>query len=197
MPAFPFPDDPLEGLASWYAEAREAGEPEPEAMTLATSTPDGAPSARLVLMKGISSEGVRFFTNLRSRKGTELAANPRVAAVLFWPRLARQVRLEGRVVPLPAEASDAYFASRPRESQLNSAASPQSQPIESLASLEAEVASLAARLEGQPVPRPSHWGGFTLVAGRVELWVGDRFRLHQRALYVRRDRGWDRSLLAP
>jgi pyridoxamine 5'-phosphate oxidase len=197
MADFPFPDDPLEGFLAWFEAAKAAGERQPEAMALATCTPDGRPSARMVLYKGLSGRGLRFFTNFESRKGRELAENPRAATVFYWDTLDRQVRFEGPLERLSDEEADAYFHSRPRASQLNSATSPQSRPLDSYEALAQQVAALEAALDGATVPRPAHWGGFRLVPERVELWVGETHRLHQRALYVAAGGRWTRTLLAP
>jgi pyridoxamine 5'-phosphate oxidase len=177
-------------------EARAAGMAEPEAMTLATCE-GGMPSARVVLCRGIEVMGVRFFTNYDSRKGRELSANPRAALVFHWPVLKRQVRLEGRVERLTAAESDAYFASRPRGSQLAASVSPQSQPIASLEELRHAQEALGKRLEGQPVPRPAHWGGFRVVAERVELWTNGDDRMHERRVFVASPQGWSESRIGP
>lgn len=169
---------------------------EPEAMTLATSH-EGSPSARVVLCRGIDDRGVRFFTNYESRKGRELDANPRAALVFHWPILKKQVRVEGVTERLTAAESDAYFGSRPRGSQLAASVSPQSRPIESLEGLRKAQAALREKLEGKPVPRPAHWGGFRVVAERVELWVNGDDWMHERRLFVRGPEGWSESRLAP
>jgi pyridoxamine 5'-phosphate oxidase len=190
-------DDPLALLRRWYAEAREAG-PRADAMTLATATPDGRPSARIVLLKGIEDDGVTFFTNYESRKGRELEANPHAALVLLWPAIDRQVRLAGAVRRVSAEESDAYFATRPRGSQLGAWASRQSRPLRDRAQLDERLAQAEARYAGGPVPRPPHWGGFRLVAREVEFWQGRADRLHDRFAYVREaDGGWTRTRLSP
>lgn len=191
-------EDPIATLRVWLAEARAAGEREPEAMTLATATPDGRPSARIVFLRGHSDDGVlRFFTGYDSRKGRELAGNPWAALVLHWKAIARQVRVEGTVQRLPASESDAYFASRPRESQLAAAVSPQSAVIEGLAALERERLALAERLGAQPVPRPERWGGFGLVPHAVELWRSGVARMHERRRFTRSAGGWLVEPLAP
>jgi pyridoxamine 5'-phosphate oxidase len=187
---------PLDLFQTWYAEAEAAQVPQPEAMALATATPDGHPSLRFVLYRGRSGEGLRFFTNYESRKAEELLANPVAAATFYWQPLARQVRLEGRVERLDARQSDEYFASRPRGSQLGAWASPQSRPF-SYAALEARYAELEREYAGRPVPRPPHWGGFLLVPARVELWEGLEHRLHKRTLYTSGPGGWSRTELGP
>jgi pyridoxamine 5'-phosphate oxidase len=176
---------PLEVLAAWMAEARVRGMREPEAMALATATPDGVPSVRIVLCRAINAKGLRFFTNYESRKGHELGSNPRAAVVFHWPILERQARVEGSIARLPAEASDAYFHSRPRGHQLSAWASAQSHPIASQDELRRSMQDLAARYEGQVVPRPDYWGGFELEASAVELWTQGSDRVHDRVRYDR------------
>jgi pyridoxamine 5'-phosphate oxidase len=189
--------EPLEQVQAWYAAAVDAGLPEPNAMALATATPEGVPSLRFVLLKAIDARGLEFFTNYESRKGGELAANQAAAAALYWQPLHRQVRLEGRVEVLPAEESDAYFASRTRGSQLGAWASQQSREIPDRAWLEARVAEAEARFPGQ-VPRPPFWGGYRLVPDSVELWEGREDRLHDRARFTRApDGGWHEVRLSP
>ena len=189
---------PLATLADWIEEARRAGEREPDAMSLATSTAAGAPSVRVVYCRGIGEEGVVFFTNYESRKGLEIAANPLAAAVFHWGTLRRQVRLEGRVEKVSREASDAYFHSRARGSQIASSISPQSRPVESLDALRAACDALESRLAGAEVPRPSHWGGYRLVPSAIELWTSGDHRLHDRVRYVRDSAGqWQGTRLGP
>jgi pyridoxamine 5'-phosphate oxidase len=192
---------PLERLSAWLEEARQAGEPEPEAMALATVGAvgeAGAPSVRIVLCRGIGREGLRFFTNYESRKGRELGANPRAAVVFHWKAIERQVRVEGQVSKLPAVDSDAYFARRPRGNQLGAWASPQSQPIESLDEVLRRQHELAAEYASKEVPRPPNWGGYLLRASAVELWRGGADRLHERLRYDRQASGeWVERRLAP
>lgn len=189
--------DPLELLESWVEEAASAGLALPESMTLATVGADGRPSARVVLYKGLSEGGLRFFTNYQSRKGQELAHAKYAALVFHWAPLERQVRVEGTVEKLSPEESDAYFATRPRESQLGAWASPQSEPIESREELEQRVDELAKRYEGGPVPRPPHWGGYRVVPERIEVWIGRGARLHDRFRFTRAEQGWSHVRLAP
>ncbi|MGL6280582.1 MAG: pyridoxamine 5'-phosphate oxidase [Gaiella sp.] len=191
--------DPHAQFDTWLAEARAAGLHEPEAMTLATATADGAPSARMVLLKGHDERGFVFFTNRESRKGAELAANPRAALVFSWPPpLRRQVRVEGAVEQLDDEASYAYFASRPRPSQVGAWASPQSRPVADRAALDALVDEVEARHAGAAtLPLPPFWGGYRLVAEAIELWEGRDGRLHDRVRYTRAGGGWERTRLAP
>jgi pyridoxamine 5'-phosphate oxidase len=191
--------DPLALVAGWYGEAVAAGLPEPDAAALATAAPDGRPSVRFVLIKGIDADGVRFFTNRESRKGRELAANPRAALAIHWQAQQRQVRLEGPVAALPDPDSDAYYASRARGSRLGAWASPQGREIPGREWLEARVAEAQERFEGrEDIPRPPYWGGYLLRPDAVELWQGRPSRLHDRRSFVRRaGGGWDEARLAP
>ena len=190
--------NPLDALREWYAEALAAGLPEADAMALATASPDGAPSVRFVLLKGIDDDGVQFFTNYESRKGRELAETPRAALAMYWQPLQRQVRLEGRVEVLPAEASDAYYASRARASKIGAWASLQGREMPDRAWLEARVAEAEARFGDGDVPRPPYWGGYRLRPDAVELWQGRSNRLHERTHWLRQaDGSWREALLAP
>jgi pyridoxamine 5'-phosphate oxidase len=186
-------------LLRWLADAQEAGVTEPNAMVFATATADGVPSARTVLLKGADARGLVLYTNLTSRKGGEALGNPQASLVFPWIDLQRQVVVCGTVEPVPAEESDAYFASRPRGSQLGAAASPQSQPIPDRAVLEDARAQLEQRYpEGTPVPRPEHWGGLLVVPRTVEFWQGRPDRLHDRLRYRRTDGdAWAVERLAP
>jgi pyridoxamine 5'-phosphate oxidase len=188
--------DPVEQLRRWLAEAREAGVQLPEAMTLATATRDGAPSARMVLLKDVADDGLSFFTSYASRKGTELAENPRGALVLYWHVFGRQVRVEGPVDKLPEEASDEYFQSRPAGSRLSAAVSPQSEVVRSREELQDAVEQLG-RNAGEDVPRPESWGGYRLAPTVWEFWQHRLDRLHDRFRYRPGEEGWIVERLAP
>jgi len=189
----------LDQLRAWLEEAVAAAVPEPTAMVLASADRDGAPAARTVLLKGLDERGLAFYTNLRSRKGRELEANPRASALLLWLALERQVRVDGEVEPVSDEEADAYFASRPRGSRLAALASPQSEVVTSRAQLEERFAELDARHpEGAPIARPPWWGGRRIVPSSVEFWQGREDRLHDRLRYRRVDGGaWVVERLAP
>ena len=188
--------DPFEQFEAWYAEA-EAAVKTPEAVVVATATPDGAPSARTVLLKEARPDGFVFFTNYGSRKGRELTANPHAAITQYWPSLDEQIRIEGSVELVNAAESDAYFAGRPRESQIGAWASNQSAELESRAILETRIAEIDARYAGQPIPRPPFWGGFRLAPERMEFWYARPGRLHERLAYTRSGGGWTTSWLYP
>ncbi|MFZ9881902.1 MAG: pyridoxamine 5'-phosphate oxidase [Phycisphaerales bacterium] len=183
------PADPVPVFEQWFAEAQALPTPNPNAMTLATVGADGQPSARVVLLRGFSREGARLFTNRRSRKGHEIAANGRVALLFHWDLLDRQVRIEGRVRETSDAESDEYFAHRPVDSRINAWASDQSEPVASRAELERRAEELAKRFEGREVPRPPHWGGYRVSLDRIEFWQGDKYRLHDRIVYTRGDDG--------
>jgi pyridoxamine 5'-phosphate oxidase len=193
--------DPVEQFHRWLADAVAAGLPEPNAMVLATADADGQPSARTVLLKGVDARGFVWFTNYRSRKGRDLAANPRAALLFAWVGIERQVGVTGRVERVDPEESAAYFAQRPYGAQLGAWASEQSEVIPSRGWLEERVAAVAARYpEGRAVPMPPHWGGLRLVPESVEFWQGRTSRLHDRLRY-RRDpgaaSGWTLARLSP
>ncbi len=186
----------LDQLRRWLREAEDGGVLEPNAVLLATATPAGAPSARTVLMKGLGEQGLVFYTAYDSRKGTELAANPRATLVFPWVELQRQVIVEGGVERVPDADADAYWDSRPRGSQLGALASPQSRPIDSRAVLEEARDTLAAEYP-DTVPRPERWGGFRVVPDAVEFWQGRADRLHDRLRYRLEGGSWSVERLAP
>jgi len=185
-------------VQKWLDLASAAGVKEPTAMTLATTTPDGKPSARIVLLKGIDHRGFLFYTNYLSRKGRELEKNPRAALVLYWPALNRQVRVLGRVSKLSAAESDEYFNSRPAGSRFSAAVSPQSSVIPSRAVLERKLAKLKAEYPDAAPPRPKHWGGYLVRPAEIEFWQQGEDRLHDRLRYLRgRNESWNVERLAP
>jgi pyridoxamine 5'-phosphate oxidase len=190
-------NDPIAQFARWYGEAQAVVKPLPEAVALATATPAGHPSLRMVLLKGFDAHGFVFYTNYRSRKGRELARNPRAALLFYWGEFERQVRIDGRVEKLMARESDEYFATRPRGSQLSAWASPQSALVAGRGPLERRFAAFARKYP-DAVPCPPHWGGYRLVPEALEFWQGREDRLHDRILY-RRVRGgrWRIERLAP
>ena len=188
--------DPLRQFAAWYSQAADAVDT-PEAVVLATATSSGAPSARMVLLKGFDQRGFVFYTNYFSRKGQEIAQNPRAAMLFHWSPLGRQVRVEGAVHRIDAAESDAYFKTRPPGSRLSAAASPQSRPVASRDVLETAVAELASRYPDGAVPRPDEWGGLRLVASRFEFWQHGDDRLHDRFTYRREGEGWAVERLGP
>lgn len=187
---------PFDQFARWFAEVERAGIAEPNAAVLATADVRGAPSVRHVLVKTADAGGFVFYTNARSRKAAELRENPRAALCFTWSPVARQVCVEGSVAPIAAAESDAYFARRPRESQLGAWASPQSAPVADRAALEAAFAAAAARFPDS-VPRPGHWGGYRLRPERIEFWQGRPGRLHDRVRYEPIAEGWRIDRLAP
>jgi pyridoxamine 5'-phosphate oxidase len=189
--------DPIKQFQTWLNEAFAAKLPLPEAMTLATATPDGKPSARMVLLKQVDHDGFVFYTNYNSAKARQLDANPHAALVFYWSQLDRQVRVEGRVSKTSAEESREYFATRPRESQIGAWASEQSEAIASRAVLEERAAELEQLYSDREVDRPEHWGGYRLKPERIEFWKSRIGRLHDRILYQREGDDWLITRLAP
>ena len=188
--------DPATQLELWIEDAMIENVLEPTAMCLATAGADGCPSSRMVLMRALDQRGLTFFSNFSSQKGMELDANARAAVCFWWGPLQRQVRVEGRVEKVSESESDHYFTNRPRGSQLASAASPQSQPVDSREQLDALVADLDAKFPGE-IPRPSHWGGYRLIPESFEFWQGREARLHDRFRYTVAESGWTIQRLAP
>jgi len=189
--------DPIRQFAGWYAEAEAAGVAQADAMTLATATATGAPAARMVLLKGHDEDGFVFFTNRESRKGDELASNPVAALLFFWQPLRRQVRIEGRVEPVTAAETDAYFLTRPRGSQVAAWSSPQSRPVADRDELDRLVGDTEARLTGAEMTTPPFWGGYRVIPSAIEFWQGRENRLHDRLRYELGQTGWTRTRLAP
>ncbi len=189
--------DPIELYNRWFDAARDAGLLLPEAACLATATPDGQPSARMVLLKGVSGGGFVFFTNYHSRKAVELDANPRVALCIHWPILQRQIRIEGTASRVTQDESDVYFASRPRGSRIGAWASKQSQTLPALADLEARVSRFNTQFPGDAIPRPDFWGGYRVRPTTIEFWQGKANRLHDRLVFERDGDGWVTRWLYP
>lgn len=192
-----FPDNPIELFASWFEEAKATDLEEPTAMTLATATKEGVPSARVVLLKQFDERGFCFFTNLTSHKGKELAANPKASLCFYWEVLGKQVRIDGDVERVDEKESDDYFASRARESQIGAWASKQSYPMKSREELVERVRDISQQFSGQPVPRPPFWSGFRVVPHAIEFWVKGEARLHTRIKYQKEHGGWYTENLYP
>jgi pyridoxamine 5'-phosphate oxidase len=188
--------NPIDQLQRWLQEAHNAGVLEPNAMCVSTVR-DGQPSSRIVLLRGLDERGLVFFTSYFSRKGQEIAQNPRAAALFYWPLLERQVRVEGDADQLPEDESDAYFASRPRGHQIGAWASEQSEPVESRDILDQRTVDYSERFEGEEVPRPHSWGGFVIKPARFEFWQGRPNRMHDRLEFIRNGGTWSMRRLQP
>ena len=189
--------DPFALFDLWYTEARETEPNDSNAMALATVGADGQPSVRMVLLKGHGPEGFVFYTNRGSRKAGQLAETPRAALLFHWKSLRRQIRIEGSVAHASDAESDAYFASRSRDSQLGAWASDQSRPLPDRATFEARYEAMRAKFDGSEVPRPPHWGGYRVTPERIEFWLDREHRLHERRLFTRTGDGWTEGLLYP
>ena len=190
-------DDPIALFDAWYADAKASEPNDPNAMALATADSGGRPSVRMVLLKGHDERGFVFYTNREGRKAADLHANPFAALMFHWKTLRRQVRIEGAVTLATDAESDAYFASRGRDSQLGAWASDQSRPLDARTMFEERVAAMRARFEGGEVPRPPHWGGYRVAPERIEFWRDREARLHERRLFTRVESGWSEGLLYP
>ncbi|MES2903741.1 MAG: pyridoxamine 5'-phosphate oxidase [Pseudomonadota bacterium] len=190
-------DDPFTLFEAWFAEALESEPNDPEAMALATADADGRPSVRMVLLKGHDDRGFVFYTNLDSRKGAELAANPEASLLFHWKSLRRQVRVSGPVEPVSAAEADAYFASRSRDSRLGAWASDQSRPLPDRATFETRFEQMREQYDGGDVPRPPRWSGFRIVPREIEFWCDRAHRLHERRLFTRDGKAWTEGLLYP
>ena len=191
------PEDPYALFAAWFAEAQEKEPNDPDAMALATVDPEGMPSLRMVLLKGYDEAGFVFYTNLESRKATQLDGTPKAALLFHWKSLRRQVRVEGPVSPVSDQEADAYFQSRPRQAQIGAWASDQSRPLEGRFELEKRVAKFAAKFALGAVPRPPHWSGFRIRPELIEFWQDGAFRLHDRLVYHADAGGWRTDRLFP
>jgi pyridoxamine 5'-phosphate oxidase len=189
--------DPIALFETWFDEARASEPNDPEAMAFASASADGRPSVRMVLLRSFGPDGFGFFTNLDSRKGLELAANPNGALAIHWKSLRRQVRAEGVVEQVSEQEADSYFESRSRESQIGSWASDQSRPLTSREMFEGRYEEMRLKFEGRDVPRPSRWSGFRLIPQSIEFWWDRPHRLHERRLFTRTDTGWTEGLLYP
>lgn len=190
-------NDPIEQFSLWWNEAVSSQIEEVNAMTLATATPDGLPSARIVLLKGFTSAGFKFYTNYQSHKGTELAQNPNAALVFFWKELERQIRIEGTVEKVSEEDSEAYFQTRPIASKIGAWASPQSMPVAGRHIIEQNELKYKAAFGEKNIPKPPHWGGYIVKPVKIEFWQGRRSRLHDRIQYTKQNTGWQIERIAP
>jgi len=194
---FDFGRDPLAHFQEFLKEAESKGLPEPAGMSLATSTPEGQPSVRTVLFKGFYQSGITFYTNFEGRKGRELISNPKASINFWWPVLEKQVRFEGTIEKLPRDVSEAYFATRPRLSQLGAWASQQSTEIPDLDFLQNKLKEFEKKFEGKTIPCPANWGGFVLIPQEIEFWIGRSGRLHERYIYQKQGEGWRTFMRSP
>lgn len=194
---FDFDPDPWTQFHQWYNDAVQSKIKNPEAMTLATATPRGVPSARIVLFKGMNTKGFKFYTHYKSRKGLELKANPRASLLFYWSTLDRQIRIEGKIERVSKADSDQYWHSRPRESCLSALASNQSQPIAGREALEKKFKELSQKFINKKIPRPAHWGGYVLIPQRFEFWIAGNHRLHDRYCYLKKGKNWKILQLGP
>lgn len=190
-------NEPFELFGSWFDQAKESEPNDPSAMNLATATPDGRPSSRMVLLKDFDTNGFVFYTNLESTKGRQIAENSHVALSFHWKSLRKQVRIEGTASPVSDEEADAYFQSRPRGSRIGAWASDQSRPMEGMFVLERRVAEYTAKFNVGEIPRPSHWSGFRIAPQLIEFWSDGKFRLHERIVYHRDGNAWTTERLFP
>lgn len=190
-------EDPIKKFAAWFGHAQSTGIKEPTAMTLATATSTGVPSARIVLLKAYDARGFVFYTNLTSRKGQEMLENPRASLLFYWPSLDQQIRIEGTLAPVTEAEADSYFASRERHRQAGAWASLQSQPLDARETLLARAEAIEKQYEGRDIPRPPHWGGTRLAPQKIEFWHQRDARLHDREIYTKTSDGWSHTLLYP
>lgn len=193
----PTVDDPISFFESWFADAKESEINDPDAMALATATPDGKPAVRMVLLKGVGSDGFVFYTNKESRKGEQIAANTSAALGFHWKSLRRQVRVEGPLSEVDPATADAYFASRSRDSQISAWASEQSRPLTDRTVFMERVEAVNARFGGKDVPRPPHWSGFRVNPVMIEFWLDQPHRMHDRLVYKRKENAWETERLYP
>ena len=192
-----FNKNPLIQFQNWYEDAEQAGIKLPDAMTLATASRTGVPSARIVLFKGIDENGLKFFTNYRSKKAKDLEENPQAEVVFYWPQLDRQVRIQGKIKRTSQKTSDEYWESRPRESRLAALCSSQSTLITGREILENKFNQFKKKYEEKPIPRPEHWGGYLLIARKFEFWINGAYRLHDRFCYRKKAGKWELVQLSP
>ncbi|AHK71972.1 pyridoxamine 5'-phosphate oxidase [Gluconobacter oxydans] len=197
IPLIDLKADPFALFAAWMSDAEKSEPNDPNAMAVATATPDGRPSVRMLLLKGVDERGFVFYTNLESRKGRELLANPHVALLFHWKSLRRQIRIEGPVEAVSAAEADAYFASRSRMSRLGAIASDQSRPLDDRSTFEERLKAVDEKYGDGPIPRPANWSGFRVLPEAIEFWQDRPYRLHDRAVWTRDGNGWNVTRLYP